>query len=437
MLEDILPNIPRWYTAIAECSACLVYVLLVRRSLTRRGFATFVVGLPALLGVQLLAGTLPEALWIPGMLLAVAAMYLVVWTAAQTSRTTAVYLTARAFVLAELAASFQWQLRSYLASVDGIPSQVFDIGLMVVTYAVLLIGAWWLERHHFPRDERFEVDAQYAVSATAIAAVTFFVSNISFITAHSPFSGRFGLEVFYIRTLVDVAGYVALYAQQGERMELQRSREVEAMNAVVRSQHEQYLSSRRNMDVINARYHDLKHYIAAIRAEPDAQLRADYLDQLEASVADYDRRIDSGNPVLDAVLTQRAQQCAAEDITLTCVADGEAVAFVDAMSLAALVGNALDNAIEAACEVPDPHQRLIRVAIYRQDNFAMMRFENYFDRPVRFDNGLPVTTKADRSSHGFGTRNMRQVAAEYDGSLTFETEGNWFVVRVLLPAPTS
>ena len=67
----------------------------------------------------------------------------------------------------------------------------------------------------------------------------------------------------------------------------------------------------------------------------------------------------------------------------------------------------------------------------------MLRFENYFEGDVTFAGDLPVTSKADGRNHGFGTRNMRRVADTWSGSLTMEAEDGWFVVRALLPVPTT
>lgn len=436
MLEDVLPNIPRLYTALAEWAACLVYVLLAKRKLTSANIVLFALGLPVMIGIQLLAGQLPSWAWTLGMALAVSAMLALIYLTCDVAWPVAIYLVARAFVLAEFAASLEWQIRSFFASPDGFAIAA-DVGLLVTTYAAVFVGAWWLESNHFNDEFALRIDWRNALSATAIALVTFLVSNISFITTNSPFSGRFALEVFYIRTLVDLAGYVALFAQQGQRMELERAVEVEAMNGLIRSQHEQYLQARRNMDVVNAKFHDLKHYIAAIRAELDPDSRAEVLNQLEDSISDYGQQVDTGNPVLDAVLTIRAQRCADEDIEFTYVVDGAAVDFIDAMSLSALVGNAIDNAIEATIKIMDAERRLINVAIYRRTGLAMLEFKNYFETPVSFEDDLPVTSKQDRHDHGYGTRNMRQIAEQYDGSLTIEASDSWFTVRALIPTPAS
>ena len=140
--------------------------------------------------------------------------------------------------------------------------------------------------------------------------------------------------------------------------------------------------------------------------------------------------------MLDTILTTKSADCADLGITLTCVADGAALDFMSPMDVAALVGNALDNAIEAAVALPDPDRRLLRVAVHRQDSLVMLRFENYYEGELDFEDGLPRTTKGgDNLHHGYGLRNIRQVSEHYGGTLTVHAEDGWFIVRVLIPVP--
>lgn len=437
MIGDLLPDIPREFTAIAEWAACVVYVLLQKRRLPVPAVAAVLAGgLVLLWAIQVLSGQLPDSLWTPGMMVSVAAMYAVVLSAADVSARDAGYFTARAFVLAELVASLHWQLHSWAVQ-QGLTNGLVQALLLVVLYAAAYCGAYVIERRHFPPGSRLHVDRKGLLSAVAIAAVTFLMSNLSFVSSNTPFSAGGDWDVFYIRTLVDLAGYVALYAQQGQRLELQRAVEVEAMNRILRSQHEQYLQSRRNIDVVNRKYHDLKHYITAFRAESDPAVKATYLDQLEDSVRGYGQRVDTGNVVLDTVLTAKTAECAELGITLTCVVDGTVLDFMDAVDLSALFGNALDNAVEATAGL-EPERRLVRVAVYARDGFAMARFENVHAGALDFDDDdLPRTTKGDAVNHGYGLRNMRQVVERHDGTLTVRTEEDWFVVRVLIPRPAS
>ncbi|MHA7134423.1 GHKL domain-containing protein [Oerskovia turbata] len=435
LIQEVLPDIPRGFTALAEWSACLVYILLVRKRFQPVLLALALgLGLGLLWGVQTFAAELPIALWTLGMALAATAMYGVVWVCADVSAREVGYFTARAFVLAELVASLHWQLYSYAADQEFMGGGA-QVGLLVVVYGTAFTAAYLIERKHFPPGGRIEVDRRGLLSAVAIAAVTFLMSNVSFVSSNTPFSGRLGHEIFYIRTLVDLAGYVALYAQQGQRLELQRAVEVEAMNRMLRSQHEQYLQSKRNIDIVHRKYHDLKHFVTAIRTESDPAAKAGYLDQLEESIRGYGAQVETGHPVLDTILTAKTTQCADLGITLTCVVDGAALSFMDAMTLSALFGNALDNAIESTATLPDPENRLVRVAVYTQGSLVMVRFENYHVGDLDFDDGIPRTTKRDTVNHGYGLRNMRQVVESHGGSLTVHTESDWFVVRALIPVP--
>ena len=54
--------------------------------------------------------------------------------------------------------------------------------------------------------------------------VTFAMSNLSFVSTNTPFSGSVGQEIFYIRTLVDFCGFAILYAQQEQARVLRRIR---------------------------------------------------------------------------------------------------------------------------------------------------------------------------------------------------------------------
>ena len=435
-MSDILPDIPRIFTALAEWSACMVYILLMKKRLPRLSLALVIVaGLVLLTGLQLLAETLPLELWTLGMAMGVGAMYVLIYLCADVSLREAGDLVARAFVLAELVASLEWQLDVFFLRGED-ATRPASIALLVGIYAIAFGTAYSAERRHFLKDHRVLVDYRTLVVTVGVAILTFMMSNLSFVKTNTPFSGPIGPEIFYIRTLVDLCGVVILFALRGQRLELQRAAEVNAVNVMLRNQRDRYLQSKHDIDAVNRKYHDLKHYIHAIRAETNPDARAGYMDQLEDSISGYETSaLDTGSNVLDTLLTAKSQQADRMQITLAAVADGTAIGFVDAMDLVTLVGNALDNAIEATSSLDDPAQRLVRIAVYRQGGFAMIKVENVFRGVLQVVDGLPQTTKASSLHHGYGLKNMRETAERYGGSLTAHAEDDWFVVRVLLPSP--
>ena len=117
-------------------------------------------------------------------------------------------------------------------------------------------------------------------------------------------------------------------------------------------------------------------------------------------------------------------------INLTCVADGTLLNFLTTGEICTIVGTALDNATESVLTEPDSEKRLIRAAIYAQNGFVMLRFENYCADPVELGpDGLPA-----RSSHGgYDLKSVRAAAETHGGTVTLHWENEWFTVRILLP----
>ena len=105
------------------------------------------------------------------------------------------------------------------------------------------------------------------------------------------------------------------------------------------------------------------------------------------------------------------------------------------MDLYVLLGNALDNAIEAVEQVQDEHRRIIQLTISRKDDFVNIRLENSYEGELSWDGNLPRTTKEDKQSHGIGLRSIRNIAKKYGGYASASTEDAVFILSILIPIP--
>ena len=110
-----LPDIPRLYTALAEVLAVLLYAHRLPPRMDQRVIWGVEAGWAVLLGAFLQAtGEVPLAWWIPCMAMALLSMLLFLWVTRSITLLEAGYVCARAFILAELAASVEWQLHCVL-----------------------------------------------------------------------------------------------------------------------------------------------------------------------------------------------------------------------------------------------------------------------------------------------------------------------------------
>lgn len=197
----------------------------------------------------------------------------------------------------------------------------------------------------------------------------------------------------------------------------------------------QYQMSRENIEAINIKCHDLKHQIRAL-ASGDATVSSRVLDEISREVDVYDSVVKSGNDALDTILTEKSLYCEKHGITLSCIAGGAALDFVEPTVLYSFFGNALDNAIEAVERMADPERRSIGLVVRRCGDTVSIHVENYFDGQVSFTGeGLPRTRKADGTNHGFGMRSMRQIAEACGGSLNCNASGDVFSLDALLFLP--
>ena len=433
---ELIGNIPRLHTALAEWLACLLYILQLPGR--RRG--------PALwwragvfLAVQavflVLTDDVPLPLWMPCMAAAVALMLAMILVCGQAPLAEAGYLCARAFILAEFAASLEWQLYAYAAALlpAAGPWLRGAVGLPVLGAVYLVMG--WLENRRRADYQHLQITPRELGGAAAIVLSAFLASNLSYAWQDNPFGGQFILQVFNTRTLVDLGGVAILYAYHVQRAELRVKYELDAIQNILQTQYAQYRQSRESIDLINRKYHDLKHQIAALRAEPDPAVRSAWLDEMEADIRVYEAQNKTGNPVLDTVLTGKSLYCQKHGITLTVVADGAALDFLDAMDLCTIFGNALDNAIESVRSLPDRDKRLIHLTVSRQKGFVLVRVENYFEGELRFENGLPQTTKGDTAYHGYGIKSIRYSARKYGGQMDVSARDGWFELKLLFPLP--
>ena len=205
---QIYEDIPRLYTALAEWSACLTYLLLIRKTVRSAPFWLISVAFLILQSLWLLStGNLPTVFWIPSMAVAAVLMYAFLMYGSGLSPLAVGYCCAKAFLLAELAASLEWQLHSYLEAA-GLLFASLRLLLLIAVYGICFSTAAFLEKPLFTEEYFRQLTAREMFSAAGITLVVFAFSNLSFIIANSPFTSRLRADIFNIRTLADLAAHI-------------------------------------------------------------------------------------------------------------------------------------------------------------------------------------------------------------------------------------
>lgn len=196
----------------------------------------------------------------------------------------------------------------------------------------------------------------------------------------------------------------------------------------------QYEMTQENIEIINRKCHDLRHQVIALRSVAGEEAREEAIASMEQAVQIYDSAYRTGNKTLDTVLMQKGLVCSQNQISLSVMADGKLLNFIDPVDLYTLLANILDNAIEASLHLASSAERSIHISVHEKKGLIILQEENPYSGDVALRDGLPVTTKEDKTSHGFGTRSIQYTAEKYSGVMRLSTDGGMFVLRIIFPA---
>ena len=270
-------------------------------------------------------------------------------------------------------------------------------------------------------------------SASAVNSFGLTLSAMLVVLVFSAMASSYGFTTIHSAYAL-LSCLFLLISQVRQQKSLRLEKELALQKQLWHQQKAQYELSKENIEIIERKCHDLKHHLAALKHMSDAGERNKVITDLQNSVMIYDSILKTGNEILDTVLTEKSLLCQTHHITLSCIAEGSLLSFLDAVDLYTLFGNALDNAIEASLPLPE-EERIIDLSVRKKAGLILIQLKNRHDGHITLQNGLPQTRKSDTAYHGFGLKSIQAVAEKYGGIMTLVPEDHTFLLRVTLPAP--
>lgn len=304
---------------------------------------------------------------------------------------------------------------------------------LVLSSVLIFLLAWYFYVRNTKAQGFFEIEDKGILGVTVAAVVfeiLFDMVNKGITTYDTPW-----FFIFILKLTHSAACLLVLYLQYELLFNRQLQLEAALSEQMVHEAHRQYQFTKESIDAINARCHDIKHQLREL-GENQSALDEATLAQFARDVDVYDSSIHTGNDALDTILTEKSLRCQREGITLSCIADGESLGFMSQADLYALFGNAVDNAINAVSKLEDPEKRGISITVRQRGQMVSIHVENYFEGSVNFDHkGMPISQGDKHELHGYGTRSMRLMVERYDGTISWSTQGNVFLIDALIPIP--
>ena len=179
--------------------------------------------------------------------------------------------------------------------------------------------------------------------------------------------------------------------------------------------------------------HDWHNHIQALSAQLDSgeyEKARSYLDEINQSILTIDTVLKTGNTMADAILNSKISLMNSRQIQVEAQAQVPASLSVPDVELCIIIGNLLDNAMEA-CAKLEPENRFVHIYIHVKGPMLYMSFTNSAGKKLRKIGNLFPSSKG--SGHGFGLTRVDSLVAKNGGYLTRASEDGGYTTEVTLP----
>ena len=212
-----------------------------------------------------------------------------------------------------------------------------------------------------------------------------------------------------------------------------RQREMESEIAQLKQEQAEiverdYQALRRTYEGNAKLYHDLHNHIEAIYqclTQGDIQEAVRYCEDLRTPVREISQTVWTGDKAIDYLISSKMAQAEQERIKTNVNIEYPHNTNIRSVDLTTILGNLLDNALEAAQTAPD-NLRFLNLTIRRINAMLVIKVENgYGNAPTREDGKL-LTAKTDKAFHGWGLKSVQTAADRYDGSISADYKDGIF-----------
>ena len=177
-------------------------------------------------------------------------------------------------------------------------------------------------------------------------------------------------------------------------------------------------------------YHNHMQVLAAYLESGEIEKARIYLDEINENLVRVDTVLKTGNTMVDAILNSKISLMNTKSIRVDATARVPASLTVSDIDLCIIIGNLLDNAMEACERLPEA-ERFVRIYISVKGTHLYMSFTNAAGKKQTKIGNIFASTKGE--NHGFGLSRVDALVAHYGGYLTRASEDGGYTTEVILP----
>lgn len=197
----------------------------------------------------------------------------------------------------------------------------------------------------------------------------------------------------------------------------------------------QYLLTKERQQEIYKFQHDFKNILLGLRGKLQSgkgQANLQELDRLLGTVEKAHGSCNSGNAIIDSIINYKEQAAKRDHIPFYLDLNIPAQLELDTIAISVILGNALDNAIEA-CKADGNIERHIRIQMHYLNQSLFIKIQNPYVHEIRTNfRGDICSTKSGKRIRGLGLKSIQRVIDDCNGLLEISYDNNLFKVEMVL-----
>ncbi len=217
---------------------------------------------------------------------------------------------------------------------------------------------------------------------------------------------------------------------------LMKSYEGKMEKALLQQQNSAYLKQleiiSQSQDNLREFRHNIKNHLLTFQTligNNDNESATEYLNSVYSSINFSEEYSRTGNFEIDSIINYKLNKANLLGIKININISVPDKLNIKPFDLSVILGNLLDNAIEAAQKC---NEKFIELSVELDKNVLYVSVSNSFDGILNYHKGKMTTTKDDKENHGLGLSSVQKSLEKYNGALELHHTKNKFFAHVLI-----
>lgn len=318
-----------------------------------------------------------------------------------------------------------------------------ELSQEISTILIILISRFFL----FPlvkivnsmkKHKDHNIKIRYYISILMVPALSIFLLHFT-ISNNMDDNGDITLSALIPIICILIIVFCTTYLFENILDKFELERKSFHLNRELKNQQTNYEKTSLLFKNISKIVHDTNYHLQYISACVKEQKQEEALKYIEKTLDIVNSSmiiVNSGNLLIDTFLSN-AIGIAKEfkiKVSYEISLNNKDISAIEIFDLCIILGNALDNALEACKKVPVLEERLMRIKITAEKDNLTIKLENSTDGNIKTEKGRFFSQKQSKTVlHGLGLENTHNTVNKYNGEMLVEIRGKKFYFGVFLP----